>query len=501
MRARSLPVALAAAVLLALPVAAAAAPATDGSTGTAAAATDQARPLFGAETFTLDNGLRVVVIPDHRTPVVHHMVWYEVGAADEPPGKSGIAHLLEHLMFKGTDDIEPGEFSKIVARHGGRDNAFTSSDYTAYFQTIAAEHLPLVMEMEADRMADLRLADDWVATERDVVIEERLSRTENEPAALLDERLDLALWVTHPYRNPIIGWRHELVELDRADALDFYETWYAPNNAILVISGDTTVEEVRRLAERHYGPIPSGPEIERVRPTEMPPPAAVRLEMEHPRVVQPQWKREYVAPSYATTDGRPPPGADGEEAATWKVHALQVLDELMGGGATSRIYRALVVEQKLAAAAGSWYQPRAVDRGTFGFWLTPRPGVDVAEAEDAMLAEIDHLLADGVTDAEVESAKTRMRAGVIYMRDSLTTSARVIGAALATGGTLDQVETWPAGIAAVTPEQVMQVAREVLDEGLSATGVLLPAAERQRAALDGGAVPAMAGGSAKGAGH
>lgn len=420
--------------------------------------------LFDAKSFQLDNGMTVVVVENHRVPVVSHMVWYKVGAADEPAGKSGIAHLLEHLMFKGTPTIEPGEFSKIIARHGGQDNAFTSSDYTAYFQNISVDNLPMVMEMEADRMHNLRLDDKNVLTERDVVIEERLTRTENEPSALLGERMDLALWMTHPYRNPVIGWQHELADLDRTDALDFYGRWYAPNNAILVVSGDVTVDQVRRLAEKYYGPVPRGPEIVRKRPTERPTEAATRVVMEHPRVAQPQWSRSYIAPSYNT--------AAGENDRP--VYALQVLSELLGGSPVSRLYRALVIDHKLAAAAGSFYSPRAVDYGTFGLYATPRPGVGVDKVEAAMTAEIDKLLSDGVTEAEVEDAKRRMRAGVIYARDSLQGAAQTIGAALATGGTLDSVERWPQAIAAVTREQVMEAARSVLRNSAAVTGVLLP---------------------------
>ncbi|MGC2856159.1 M16 family metallopeptidase [Novispirillum sp. DQ9] len=436
----------------------------------AAVATDER--LFGAETFTLENGLQVVVVENHRVPVVSHMVWYKVGAADEPPGKSGIAHLLEHLMFKGTNRIGPNEFSTIVARHGGEQNAFTSSDYTGYYQNIAKEHLELVMGMEADRMANLRMTAEEVLTERDVVIEERLSRIENEPAALLGERLDLARWVTHPYRNPVIGWAHELRELDRQDALDFYKAWYAPNNAILVISGDVTAGEVRPLAERTYGQVPRGPEMTRARVRATLPAAAARIVMHHPRVAQPQWQRQFTAPSYGTVD----------ESGTAQVYALQVLAELLGGGPTSRIYRALVVEKELAASAGAWYSARAVDHGTFGLYVTPRPGVDLAAAERAMEAEVARLLAEGVSDEEVEQAKLQMRAGVIYARDTLQGAAQTIGAALATGGTLDQVETWPARIAEVTRAQVMDAARAVLDDRGATTGVLLPAGPEQAAA-------------------
>ncbi|MFA7428725.1 MAG: pitrilysin family protein [Rhodospirillaceae bacterium] len=420
--------------------------------------------LFGAETFTLDNGLQVVVVENHRVPVVSHMVWYKVGAADEPAGKSGIAHLLEHLMFKGTEKIGPNDFSNIIARHGGQQNAFTSSDYTGYYQNIAKDRLELVMGMEADRMANLRLAENEVITERAVVIEERLSRTENEPAALLGEQLDLARWVVHPYRNPVIGWAHELAQLNRQDALDFYGRWYAPNNAILVISGDVTADEVRPLAERTYGVVPRGPDMVRERVSADLPPTAARIVMRHPRVAQPQWQRQYKASSYGTTTGD----------AVREVYALEVLSELLGGGATSRLYRSLVVDQQLAVSAGSWYSASAVDLGTFGLYITPRPGVELDAAEKALEAEVARLLSEGITEDEVENAKLRMRAGVIYARDTLQGAAQTIGAALATGSTLDQVETWPARIGEVTRDQVMEAARAVLRDETATTGVLLP---------------------------
>jgi zinc protease len=404
------------------------------------------------------------VVENHRVPVVSHMVWYKVGAADEPAGKSGIAHLLEHLMFKGTEKIGPNDFSNIIARHGGQQNAFTSSDYTGYYQNIAKDRLELVMGMEADRMANLRMSDEEVVTERAVVIEERLSRTENEPAALLGEQLDLARWVVHPYRNPVIGWAHELAQLTRQDALDFYGRWYAPNNAILVISGDVTLDEVLPRAKSTYGAVPRGPDMVRKRVSVDLPPTAARIVMRHPRVAQPTWQRQYKAPSYGTATGD----------AVREVYALEVLSELLGGGATSRLYRSLVVEQKLAVSAGSYYSASAVDLGTFGLHVTPRPGVDVDAAEKALEAEVARLLSEGITEDEVENAKLRMRAGVIYARDTLQGAAQTIGAALATGGTLDQVETWPARIGEVTRDQVIEAARAVLRDETATTGVLLP---------------------------
>jgi zinc protease len=423
--------------------------------------TPPAEKVFDAHSFTLDNGLQVVVIPDHRVPVVTQMVWYKVGAADEPPGKSGIAHLFEHLMFKGTDEIPPGEFSKIVARNGGNDNAFTSSDYTAYFQNIAADRLDLVMKMEADRMADLRLDEQTVLTERDVVLEERLSRVANEPGALLGERVDLALWTVHPYRNPVIGWEHELSALTRDDAVAFYRQWYAPNNATLVIAGDATVEQVRELAEKHYGPIPRGPDFKRERVTDLPPGADTHVVMRHPRVAQASWNRQYIAPSYNI----------GEDYAPY---ALQVLAEIVGGGSTSRLYQDLVVNEKIAVSAGAFYRATAVDYGVFGFYATPAQDQDPETVEAAIDDRIATLLTEGVTEEEVAQAKQRLRAGLVYARDSSQSAARTIGAALTTGATLEDVQAWPARIAAVTRDEVMKAARAVLEGNQSATGLLLP---------------------------
>ena len=221
-----------------------------------AVAVDGARATPRVVEFTLGNGLQVLVIPDHRAPVVTQMIWYKVGAADEPPGSSGIAHFLEHLMFKGTDAIPPGQFSKIVAKNGGEDNAFTNHDVTAYFQRVAKDRLPTVMAMEADRMANLRLSKEDVATERDVILEERRSRVDNDPSSILQEQMMAALYTKHPYGIPIIGWAHEVAALDRDDALSFYKRFYAPNNALLVVAGDVEPDEVRKLAEETFGKLP-----------------------------------------------------------------------------------------------------------------------------------------------------------------------------------------------------------------------------------------------------
>jgi zinc protease len=420
----------------------------------------QAR-VFDPATFTLDNGLQVVVITNRRAPIVTHMVWYKVGAADEAPGETGLAHFLEHLMFKGTDSLGPGEFSKIIADNGGVENAFTSWDYTAYYQTVASDRLEMMMRHEADRMTNLKLTDEVVAPERDVVLEERRSRVDNEPSAKLWEVVRAAQFLNHPYRRPIIGWEHEIRGLTTEGALAYYRRWYAPNNAILIVAGDVDADEVRTLAERYYGPIPAGEIPERRRVEEPPQNAERKVTLKSPRVRQPSVSVSYLAPSY-------------QRGATEHAYALQVLDEILGGGTTSRLYRALVVEQALAASAGSSYDSDNLDLSTFGFHASPRVGVEVADLETALRVEVARLLADGVTDDEAARAKRRMVASAVYARDSLSTGARVIGSALTTGQSVDDVESWPERISAVSVDQINKAAAAVLRDTSSVTAYLLP---------------------------
>ncbi len=417
--------------------------------------------VFNPEAFTLENGLQVVVIPNHRSPVVSQMVWYKVGSADDPPGKSGVAHLLEHLMFKGTNVMAPGEYSKILARNGGRENAFTSNDTTAYYQVVAVDRLELVMKLEADRMVNLVLTDADVLPERNVVVEERRARTDNNPAALLDEQMSAALYLNHPYRIPVIGWKHELESLTTEDVLAFYRRNYAPNNAILIVSGDITAEKLRPLAEKYYGPIPARKVAKRVRLKEPPHRAARRVQLRSPQVREPRWGRDYLAPSFAS----------GEKQ---HAYALEVLNDILAGGATSRLYRSLVVEQKIAVSAGASYDGDAYDLGTFSFYGQPAAGIGMDRFEAAMDAEIAKLLGSGVTINEVKRAKKRLLAGAIYARDSLRRGARVIGTALTSGQTIDDVETWPEHIKAVTRDRVNEAARAVFKISNSVTGLLLP---------------------------
>lgn len=420
------------------------------------------------ESFTLDNGMQVVVIPDRRAPVVTHMVWYKVGSADEQPGKSGIAHFFEHLMFKATANHPAGAFSKAVADIGGEENAFTSYDYTAYFQKVAPEALGTMMAFEADRMVNLVLNEEVVATERDVIIEERNARVDNEPRALMGEELNATLYQNHPYRIPVIGWMHEIRKLNLADATAFYKRYYAPNNAVLVVAGDTDAATVRRLAEDTYGRIPRGPDLpERVRPSEPPQETDRVVSLADERINRPSFSRTWLVPSYGTAK----PG---------EAEALDLMSEILGGGVRSRIYQDLVVEGQLAAGAGASYGGDAMDVGTFTVWGTPRDGVTLDTLEDAIDAELTRIADTGVTADELEKAKNRFLKSVLFARDSQSSMARIYGASLATGSTLADIAEWPDRIRAVTAEAVQDVARRYLAETGTVTGYLLPPAEQSQ---------------------
>ena len=416
--------------------------------------------------FKLENGLDVVVIPDRRAPVVTHMVWYRTGAADEPPGHSGIAHFLEHLMFKGTEKIAPGEFSKTVAAHGGEDNAFPSQDVTAYFQRVAKEKLPMVMEMEADRMANLRLLEKDVLTERDVILEERRSRIDNSPTAILSEQISAALYQSHPYGIPVIGWMHEMEDLSRDDALSYYTKYYAPNNAILVVAGDVAPEEVRTLAETYYGPLKQGPALEpRARPMEPKQMAARRIVYEDKRAGKLMWQRHYLVPSYKTA----PKGMS---------EALELLMKVAAEGTTSRLYKTLVVEKKLASNVGGGYSPSGMDYGSLYVYAMPAKGVSIDEIEKAIDEIFDEIAEKGVTELELQRAKNAYIADYIYGNDSQSGLARRYGFALSTGWSIQDIESYPDRLKAVKPVDLHQALKKYLDIRASVTGVLKPIAQK-----------------------
>jgi zinc protease len=423
------------------------------------------------DNFTLKNGLRLVVIQDHRAPVVTHMIWYKVGAADETQGQSGLAHFLEHLMFKGTAAHPAGEFSKVVARMGGRENAFTANDYTGYFQRVPSADLKKVMAFEADRMTGLVLTDDVVLPERDVILEERNQRIENNPRARLGVQMDAALYLNHPYGKPVIGWRSEMEHLSRDDAIGFYRRFYGPSNAVVVIAGDVQPEEALRLAQDTYGKIKRRADIPpRHRPQE-PPPVAVRsLTLADARVENPVLQRDYLVPSFTT-------------ARRGESEALEVLARILGGSSNSRLYSALVVDQKLAVSAAAWYDSSALDATKFGIYSSPRPGVTLPDLEKAVDAVIASIATGGVKDEELSRAKTRLIADAVYAHDSQASMARWYGTALMTGATVNDVAKWPDRIRAVTAAQVQEAARHWLDKRRSVTGYLIkdkrPQAEKR----------------------
>ncbi len=417
--------------------------------------------VFDPQTAVLDNGMQVVVVSNHRAPVVSHMVWYKVGAQDEPLGKSGIAHFLEHLMFKGTDTYPQGEFSKRVARNGGSENAFTGQDYTAYYQTVATDRLEMVMRMEADRMTHLVLTPEQIEPERRVILEERSQRVDNNPSQWLGEHISAALFMNHPYRKPIIGWEHEIQSLSVGDILAFYKRFYAPNNAILVVAGDVTLDDVLPLAKKYYGAIPPSTGVTHLELREPPQRAPRDVTLTNADVKQPRWSRTYLAPSYLY-------------GATEHAYALELISTIMGEGATSRLYKSLVVDKGLADAAGASYS--GADRGpsTFVVYATPKPGVSITEIESAVDEVIDDVKENGFTTEEIDRAKNQVRVQAIYARDSLQTGAYILGAALAEGRTIDDVENWPDRIAAITPEAIEKAAAYVFKPESSVTAKLLP---------------------------
>ncbi len=413
-------------------------------------------------TFTLPNGLQVLVIQDHRTPVVTQMVWYKVGSADETPGKSGLAHFLEHLMFKGTSKHPVGEFSQTVLKVGGNENAFTSVDYTGYFQRVPREQLGKMMEFEADRMTGLILKDENVLPERDVVLEEYNMRVANNPEARLSEQMMAALYLNHPYGRPVIGWHQEIEKLGREDALAFYRRFYAPNNAILVIAGDVDVNEIRPLVEATFAKVAAQPAIpaQRIRPQEPEPVAPRTVTLADPHVEQPTVKRDYLVPSAAT-------------AAAGESPALDVLAQLMGNGSNSYLYRALVVDKPLAVNANANYTGTSLDETQFSISAAPRQGVDFATVEQVIDGVIADLATNPVRAEDLERVKTQLIAEAIYAQDNQATLARWYGGGLTTGLSIEDIRSWPDRIRAVTAEQVRAAAAKWLDKKRSVTGYLI----------------------------
>lgn len=415
-----------------------------------------------ASAFALENGMEVVVVPNTKMPVVSQMVWYKIGAADEKPGKSGIAHFLEHLMFKATKNHKTGEFSRKVAKVGGNDNAFTDADYTAYYQNIPKESLNLVMKMESDRMQNLMFDEKEVLKERDVILEERRSRVDNNPGALLQEQMKAALYLNHPYHHPLIGWYHEMAKLSVEDARSWYKNYYNPANAVLVVSGDVTAAEVKKLAEKYYGKVPAGKKAVRGNYTHEPKHnAPVRIELTDSKVAKAEVVRYYLAPSRVY----------GKKEYSY---ALALLSYILGASDTSQMYQDMVVKTKKAVTVGSYYDDLRMGPTIFVVNASPTDNTTLAQVEAAIDNNIEKIMKNGVDARDLARAKRATIAESIYAREDLKTLANAYGAAVALGLGTEYVESWESKINAVTALQIQAAAKYVFDKNNSVTGYLLP---------------------------
>ena len=413
--------------------------------------------IFNSDTFTLSNGLQVVVIENHRAPIVTQMIWYKSGAIDDPSGKSGIAHLLEHLMFKGTTSVPDGEFSKIIARNGGTENAFTSTDYTAYYQNIARDRLELVMFLESDRMKNLLFLQKDFDPELEVVKEERLMRTENNPAALLSERRNAALWGEHPYGRPVIGTKKELSLLTLEDARQFYQTHYAPDNAVLVVSGDITAEELKPLAEKYYGKIPPCRTPAAKKQFPEPYPVRSKIEMRHPQVRLYSLQRVYAVPSYLS---------DKKEQS----FAYAVLSEILGADHSGKMYKHFIANKKTARMTGAHYSGFAQDKGTFSFSLTAAENESLTGLEE----ELNRFLSpESVTKTDVDKAKKRIVADLEYLNDDPEKAANLAGLFYVLGLTVEDLKNWKSNVGKVSAEDVRKAYADMLASP-SVTTYLMP---------------------------
>ncbi|BCK88294.1 putative zinc protease [Sideroxyarcus emersonii] len=410
-------------------------------------------PVAQAEVYekTLDNGLKVIVKEDHRAPVLVQQVWYHVGSMDERTGTTGVAHVLEHMMFKGTRDVPVGQFSKIIAAAGGRENAFTSYDHTAYFQQLHKSRLPLAMKLESDRMHNLQMAKKEFDKEIKVVMEERRWRTDDEPHSLVYEKMMATAFQEHPYHNPVIGWMVDLQNMTDADALNWYKTWYAPNDATLVIAGDVKAQEVFALAQRYYGSIPAVKLPQRKAVGEAPQLGIQRIVVKAPAELP-----------YLIMAWHAPTLRDAEK--DWKPYALEVLAGVLDGNSSARLNKALVRDQQVAMDVGTGYESVARGPGLFVLEGTPREGKTVADVENALREQLALLVRDGVSAEELRRVKAQVMAGEVYKRDSVFYQAMQIGQMETAGLSYKDIPVMLLRLQAVTAQQVQDVAREIFND-------------------------------------
>lgn len=422
-------------------------------------------PTFAKVTeFTLDNHMKVIVKEDHRAPVVVHQVWYRIGSNFEHSGKTGISHMLEHMMFKGTKKLKPGEFSKIVSKMGGQENAFTSTDYTAYYQIIGKQHLVTVMELEADRMRNVVLTDAEFKKEREVVTEERRWRTEDKPSGKLYEQFMATAFMNSPPHHPVIGWMPDIRSWTADDVRNWYKRWYAPNNATLVVVGDVNPQEVYKLAQKYYGHI----EQEKITPPQ--PQTEIKQEGSRRIVLKgatktPSLLMGFHAPTLVT--------AKTPEQRK-EVFALEVLSSILDGDDSSRLTKDLVRKQQVVANAGAGYDGTDRLMTLFMFSATPSEGVTPEQAEQAIWNEIKNLQTTPVTQAELDRVLAQSEAQYIYHQDSVQSQAIVLGSLVSVGLPADTLDNWVDELRKVTPQEVQAVAKKYLQKDKVTVATLLP---------------------------
>jgi len=409
----------------------------------------------------LANGLRVIVKEDHRAPTVVHMVWYVAGSMDEVSGESGVAHVLEHLMFKGTRTVKNGEFSRRIAAAGGRENAFTSQDYTAYFQQVPKDALPLMLQLEADRMSSLLVTGAEFAREIKVVMEERRLRTEDQPHALVAEALNAAAYFAHPYRRPIIGWMNDLEHMSHLDARNWYARWYVPNNAFVVVVGDVKADEVFALAQRYYGRIKARPLPERKPQLEPQQRGARRMVVKAPAELP-----------YLLMGWKCPVLRDADR--DWQPYALEVLTGVLDGNESARLNQSLVRNSRVAGEVGAGYDIAARGPGMCSLEGTPSQGRSVADLETALRGELARLVEGGVSADELDRVKAQVVARQVFNRDSIFGQAMEIGRFETAGLSHKDIDRVLERIKAVSAEQVRAVAKQYFVDDALTVVVLEP---------------------------
>jgi zinc protease len=421
--------------------------------------------------YTLGNGLKLIVKEDHRSPVVISQIWYKAGSIDEVNGRTGVAHVLEHMMFKGTAKVPGDEFSRRIAAAGGRENAFTSRDYTAYFQQLHKSRLPLAMELESDRMRNLVLTKEEFAKEIKVVMEERRLRTDDQPRALVHEKMMATSYQSHPYRYPVIGWMNDLENMSVDDAKEWYDRWYEPNNAVLVVVGDVNPKHVFALARKYYGHIEPGTvlPLDKRKPQTEPMQLGIkRLTVKAPAQL-PYLAMGYHAPALRNPD------------TDWEPYALEMLAGVLDGNESARLNKALVREQRIASSAGAGYDSTARGPGMFYLDGTPSEGKTVADLEAALREEVKKLVRDGVTEEELARVKAQVVAGHVFQLDSMFFQAMQIGQLESIGLSHRDEDTILKKLQAVTAEQVRDVAKKYLNDDSLTVAVLDPQPLEQKA--------------------